>query len=159
MIGSRQRLTKGLFTDPLLLRLIIPQSLKLPLPNLLGCRSTRIFPEIRTLLKPLKKLASGIGARKRCRPFVPPVTLICAYNSIIQPQFDYCDIVWNNCRATNATKLQKLQNRAARILTYTDDDAEVEPLFQQLNWTQIAPRRELHTLSKHGLQVYSRFSA
>ena len=100
MIGSRQRLTKGLFTDPLLLRLIIPQSLKLPLPNLLGCRSTRIFPEIRTLLKPLKKLASGIGARKRCRPFVPPVTLICAYNSIIQPQFDYCDIVWNNCRAT-----------------------------------------------------------
>ena len=56
--------------------------------------------------------------------------------------------------------MQKLQNRAARILTHTDDDAEVEPLFQQLNWTQLAPRRELHTLSKHayGLQMYSRFS-
>ena len=61
--------------------------------------------------------------------------------------------------ATNATKLQKLQNRAARILTYSDDDTEVEPLFQQLNWTQLAPRREFQTLSKRGLQMYSRFSA
>ena len=51
---------------------------------------------------------------------------------------------------------QKLQNRAARILNYSDYDPEVEPLFQQLNWTQLARRRELHTVNMvykctHGL--------
>jgi len=34
-----------------------------------------------------------------------------------------------------------------------------EPLFQQLNWTELARRRELDTVIKHGLQMYSRFSA
>ena len=38
-------------------------------------------------------------------------------------------------------------NRSARILTYSDYDAEVEPLFQQLNWTQLARHRELHTVN------------
>ena len=121
----------------LLLRLIILQSLKLPLPNLLGSTSTSIFPGIHTLLKSLKKVASGSGVLKSCR------LKICACNSIIQAHFEYCDIVCNNCGATNAMKLQKLQNRAARILTSSDYDAEGEPLFQQSNWTQLARRLEL----------------
>ena len=50
-----------------------------------------------------EKVASGIGALQRCRPFVPPETLIWAYNSIIQPHFGYCDIVWNNCWVTELT--------------------------------------------------------
>ena len=64
--------------------------------------------------------------------------------------------MWSNCGTTNATKLQELQNRAARILTYSDYDAEVEPVFQHLNWTQLARRRQLHAVNmvykcSHGL--------
>ena len=33
-----------------------------------------------------KKIASGIGTIKRCRPFVPIETLKYAYNAIVQPQ-------------------------------------------------------------------------
>ena len=41
-------------------------------------------------------------------------------------------------------------------MSYSDYDVEVEPLFQQLNWTQLARRRELHTVNMvykctHGL--------
>ena len=32
--------------------------------------------------------------------------------------FDYCDVVWDNLDLGLATKLQKLQNRAARIITF-----------------------------------------
>ena len=32
--------------------------------------------------------------------------------------FDYCDVVWYNLDLGLATKLQKLQNRAARIITF-----------------------------------------
>ena len=87
-----------------------------------------------------KKIASGIGAIKRCRPFAPTEALVCAYNAIVQPHFDYCDIVWGNCGETNATKLQKLQIRAARVLTHSSFDAEAGPLFEQLKWCPLARR-------------------
>ena len=40
-----------------------------------------------------KKIASAIGAIKCCRPFVPTETLKYACNAIVQPHFDYCDVV------------------------------------------------------------------
>ena len=85
-----------------------------------------------------KKIASGIGAIKRCRPFAPTEALVCAYNAIVQPHFDYCDIGWGNCGETNATMLQKLQNRAARVLTHSSFDADAGPLFEQLKWCPLA---------------------
>ena len=35
------------------------------------------------------------------------------YYSLVQPYFDYCDVVWGDRSKTCADKLQKLQNRAA----------------------------------------------
>ena len=47
-------------------------------------------------------------------------TLKTIYYSLVQPYFDYCDVVWGDCSKTRADKLQKLQNRAARIITRAD---------------------------------------
>ena len=47
-------------------------------------------------------------------------TLKTIYYSLVQPYFDYCDVVWSDCSKTRADKLQKLQNRAARIITRAD---------------------------------------
>ena len=64
-----------------------------------------------------KKIASGIGALKRIRAFVPYKTLLFIFNSLVKPHFDYCNVVWGSYNKTLANKLQKLQNRAARVLT------------------------------------------
>ena len=64
-----------------------------------------------------KKIASCIGILKRSRSFVPFETLLCIYNALVQPHFDYCSVVWGNCNKSLSIKLQKLQNRVARILT------------------------------------------
>ena len=73
-----------------------------------------------------------------CRPFVPIETLKYAYmyNTIVQPHFANCDVVWGNCNATLASKLQKLQNHAARILTFSSYryDANADPLLDKLSW-------------------------
>ena len=66
-----------------------------------------------------KKIASGIGALKRVRSFVPHETLRSIFMSLVQSHFDYCNSVWGCCCKTLASKLQKLQNRAAPILTRT----------------------------------------
>ena len=65
-----------------------------------------------------KKIASGIGAIKKIRYFVSTPSLNCIYNALIPSQFDYCNIVWGNCGKTLFDRLQKLQNRAARVLTF-----------------------------------------
>ena len=33
-------------------------------------------------------------------------------DALIQPQFEYCSAVWENCGKTLLDRLQKLQNRA-----------------------------------------------
>ena len=38
-----------------------------------------------------KKIASGISAIKRIRYFLPFEILLNAYNSLVQPHFDYCN--------------------------------------------------------------------
>ena len=45
----------------------------------------------------LKKIASGIAAIKRVRQFVPPASLNLIYKALIQPHFDYCNVVSGSC--------------------------------------------------------------
>ena len=44
-----------------------------------------------------KNIASGISAIKRIRYFLPFEILLNVYNSLAQPHFDYCNVVWRNC--------------------------------------------------------------
>ena len=97
-----------------------------------------------------KKVASGIGAIKRIRDFVPTPTLHCIYNALIQSQFDYCNIVWGNCGKTLFDRLQKLQNRAARVLTFSRYDADANRLFRQLNWKDLSTQFQI----QKALMVY-----
>lgn len=43
------------------------------------------------------KVSAGIGAMKRIKPYVPPATLQTIHKLIIQPYFDYCSPLWDNC--------------------------------------------------------------
>ena len=66
-----------------------------------------------------KKISSGIFALKHSKEFVDQKTLISVYNAIIQPYFSYCCEVWNVFGETQLSiRLQKLHNRAARIIQY-----------------------------------------
>ena len=122
-----------------------------------------------------QKIASGIGAIKRVRHLVPQATLQNIFSALVQPHFDYCNVVWGNCGVTLQQKLQKLQNRAARVLTYSSYDASADNLIKILDWKDIACQQQnaratmvykcLHGLapeylcskfSKHN-SVYSRY--
>ena len=59
------------------------------------------------------------------------------YRSLVECHFRYGDIVWRNCGETLLKKLQKIQNRAARIITGSDHDAPSEPLLLELGWRNI----------------------
>ena len=62
------------------------------------------------------KVSPKIGILYRLSKFLSQKILNIIYNTIIQPDFDYCVTVWGNCSSVHFNKLQKLQNRAARII-------------------------------------------
>ena len=67
--------------------------------------------------------------------------LLNVYNSLVQPHFDYCSVVWGNCSKNLSSKLQKLQNRAARVLTFSNYDCSTSELFQNLKWSKLVHQR------------------
>ena len=94
--------------------------------------------------KIIKKVSSGIGAIKRVRHLVPQATLQLIYQALIHPHFNYCNTVWGNCGITLRNKLQTLQNRAARVLTFSDYDEDAGCLFELVGWKNLARQHEMN---------------
>ena len=63
-----------------------------------------------------QKVGCSIRILKRIRPFVGLEHLINVYRSIVEPYFTYCCNVWDSIGETLVDSLQKLQNRAARVI-------------------------------------------
>ena len=77
--------------------------------------------------------------------FITKETAITIYNSLIQPWFDYCDVAWDKLPATSAERLQKLQNRAAHVITKQGYDIRSQGIRRSLVWESLAERRFLKT--------------
>ena len=77
-------------------------------------------------------------------------TLKTIYYSLVQPCFDYCDVVWSDCSKTRADQLQKLQNRAARIITRADYSIRSSAVLHvnSLEWSNLEEREKRHLLIK-----------
>ena len=58
------------------------------------------------------------------KAFVKKDTLVSVYNSIVRPYFAYCCEVWDVFGETQSKRLQKLQNRAARIIMNMSNDVD-----------------------------------
>ena len=59
------------------------------------------------------------------------------YRGIVEPHFRFCCSVWGCYGATKLQTLQKLQNRAARIVVESNFDAPAMPLIRNLNWPTV----------------------
>ena len=82
-----------------------------------------------------KKITSGISALRRVKPFIADRnTLISIYNAIVRPYFDYCSEVWDVFGETQSKRLQKLQNRAARIISNFSNDIDHSIALNVLGW-------------------------
>ena len=88
-----------------------------------------------------KKIDSGISALKRIRHTVPCNTLLTICNSLVQPHLDYCSSVWGSCSKSLSQKLQKLQNRAARVITFSNYDRSTNELLGMGNWVKLDRQR------------------
>ena len=59
------------------------------------------------------------------------------HSKIVEPQLSYCCSVWGCCSDTKLNSLQKLQNRAGRIVTSSPFESSAAPLLQGLGWLSV----------------------
>ena len=83
------------------------------------------------------KVGAGIGIMRRIKPFVPVETLKLIYNALVQPYFDYCSPLWDNCGSGLREKLQRLQNRAATVITGSTFDIRSVDVLNMLGWESL----------------------
>ena len=88
-----------------------------------------------------RKISSAIGALRRIRPLISQSTAVQIYHALIQPHFDYCAPVWDGLSSYLCEKLQKLQNRAARVILQANCEVNSSLLLETLKWDQLSLRR------------------
>ena len=82
-----------------------------------------------------KKITSGISALRCVKPFIAERgTLISIYNAIVPPYFDYLCEVWDVFGEIQSKRLQKLQNRVARIISSMSNDVDHSVALHVLGW-------------------------
>ena len=75
------------------------------------------------------KVSRAIGFLKYARKLLPQETLCKMYHGIVKPHLSYRCSVWRACGGTRLQVLQKLQNRAARIVTNSSYDSSASALI------------------------------
>ena len=83
------------------------------------------------------KVSRGLGLLKHAKKCLPFSALTSLYNSIVKPHFRYCCSMWGCAGTTEINRLQKLQNRAARIVTNSSFDTPSNQLIETLGWKTI----------------------
>ena len=89
-----------------------------------------------------KKLSSGIGAIRRLREYLDKDSLLSVYNALVQPYFNYCCEIWDVFGTTQSNRLQKLHNRAARIITRSSNEVNQKNVLDKLGWQTLDEQRQ-----------------
>ena len=84
------------------------------------------------------KVTRAISMIRHAKQFLPKHTLKVLYQGLVEPHFRFCCSVWGTCGVTTRCTLEKLQNRAIRIITDSPFDAPAKPLLRQLRLPSIA---------------------
>ena len=83
-----------------------------------------------------KKASTAIGAMRRIKPFVPLDTLEKVHKSLVQPYFEYCSPLWDNCACGKLLKdkLKRFQSRVDRVLTSANYDIRPADVILTISW-------------------------
>lgn len=87
-----------------------------------------------------KKLASKINFMKRISRRITFETRIITYNAFTLPHFDFCASLSVNCMKEHINRLQKLQNRAMRLILRCEYRSHTDTMLKALDWLSVNQR-------------------
>ncbi len=91
-----------------------------------------------------KKVLTGLYFLRKASNCIPKHHQSMLYKSIIAPHFDYCNVVWGRCNKTLCSKLQVLQNRAAKIITGISRYGSSTQALRNLQWKSLDEKLQVN---------------
>ena len=98
-----------------------------------------------------KKLRCRTALIQRVKHFLQSNHLCTLYYAFIQPFIDYCLLLWGHASNSNISRIQRFQNRSARIVTNVYDYSQAGiSIVKNLEWLNVYERKEfLYCLMVH----------
>ena len=140
VVGSRQRVAS--LEEDIALFLLDTELEKVKSVKCLGVDIDEYLTWDNHMLSIRQKVTCYLSVLRRVKPFLKRENLIDIYRSIIQPYFTYCCIVWDSISETQIVNLQKLQNRAARIITGASYLQRSSDVLCELGWMTLETMRK-----------------
>ena len=95
-----------------------------------------------------KKANAAIGPLYPIAAFIPRHILKQIYVTYVRPIFDYSDVVYHgHLTVTDSLSLERIQNRAARLITGTFRRTSSSALLKELGLTTLHSRRQINSLN------------
>ena len=92
-----------------------------------------------------KKISSAVTAIRHAN-YLPQNILITLYHSLVESRLRYCSTVWGNSNNSLKANLQRIQNRAARIIKRTKyGSVDSEALLKKLGWLNVQQLIDFNT--------------
>ena len=63
-----------------------------------------------------------------------------AVNALVTSRLDYCNSLLHNIPLSQTTRLQRVQNNAARLITRTNKHDHITPVLKELHWLPVESR-------------------
>ena len=76
----------------------------------------------------------------RIRKFIDKETCHSVVRSLVTSRLDYCNSLYNGVTGKNLDRLQKLQNKAARVIHCKPPRTHTTPLLKELHWLPVRER-------------------
>ena len=89
------------------------------------------------------KASRGLNLLRRLAWLFPRSALVCFYNAYVFPHLMYAAPVWSSCTKAQSTKLEGLQNFAARIVLHHHGYTSATSMRKELGWLTLLSRRIL----------------
>ena len=88
----------------------------------------------------VKKISQAIGCIRRVKYYLTKEIMIDLFYSLILPHIDFSCTVWGSCAQTNIMRIQRLQNKYARMVLDMDLFTSTSFLLSTLNWQSVKQR-------------------
>jgi hypothetical protein len=82
-------------------------------------------------------ISKRCGIVNRVKYYLPKNVLKMLAEALIMPHFDYCSPIWSNCGNELRSKMQKSQNKLARILLSADIRTPINDMMDCLQWRKL----------------------
>ena len=101
----------------------------------------------KAIIATCKKLGTRVAMTQRFMSFFPQNYVNPIYYAFVQPYIDYGLSIWGNTSKSNIDKVQRLQNRLARIVTNNFNyNISSSVIIRELGWQTVSERNIYLTL-------------